>query len=257
MRNRSIWRLTALFFLIQIFFMPVLLSAADDGPIPPACRQAVLVLTDSIPAYKGMLYRFSKSPEGTWQRYGGALPVVIGRNGLGRGAGLHDISDLNSLPDKQEGDGRSPAGIFRLGVVFGYDSAEQFPGLKMPYSQITGMTECVDDANSKWYNYVINRDTIGKADWQSSEKMRRQGIYYELGVIVDYNRNPVVKGTGSCIFIHNWAVPDEGMAGCTAMAPENMREVVNWLDAEAKPVLIQLTEPLYHELKSKWHLPAE
>jgi D-alanyl-D-alanine dipeptidase len=118
------------------------------------------------------------------------------------------------------------------------------------------MTECIDDVNSELYNQVVNKDKVEKVDWKSSEKMRSMGIYYELGVIVDNNRNPVEKGKGSCIFLHNWSNPNETMAGCTAMAADKMKEIVYRLDAGKKPVLVQLTKELYIILVDKWSLPV-
>jgi D-alanyl-D-alanine dipeptidase len=85
--------------------------------------------------------------------------------------------------------------------------------------------------------------------------MSRAGIYYEQGVVVEHNTNPAIKGSGSCIFLHNWARPFETTAGCTVMDPANMKFLINWLDHTKTPVLIQLTKPLYAEFKTLWGLP--
>lgn len=250
-----------LFYLpLWVMFIVAGIKAGEENPIPRSCRQMVLVLTDSVRASKGKLFRFKRIGSTEWRIHGETIPVVLGRNGLGRGAGLHNLSELTGLPLKKEGDGRSPAGVFRLSSVFGYAPAEQFINLKMPYIPITEMTECVDDVNSLWYNRLVSRYKIEKesvVDWQSSEKMRFQGSYYEVGVVVEYNRDPVAKGAGSCIFLHNWTSPEETMAGCTAMAPEKMQDIVYWLDAAADPIFIQLTKQLYSELKQRWILPEK
>ena len=65
----------------------------------------------------------------------------------------------------------------------------------MPYIHITEFVECIDDDNSEYYNQIVSRDSIEKvdqADWNSSEKMNDAGIYYDLGVVVDYNADPVI-----------------------------------------------------------------
>jgi len=80
-------------------------------------------------------------------------------------------------------------------------------------------------------------------------------IYYEQGVIVDQNIDPIVKGSGSCIFLHNWSTPDETSAGCTEMEPRNMKEIIYWLDYSSYPILVQLTKQLYDEYKQNWELP--
>ena len=164
---------------------------------------------------------------------------------------MHGEVDQSNFPIKKEGDGRSPAGVFNLSSVFGYKPINEMKKLKMPYIHISDMTECIDDPNSKYYNEIVSRDEIqteDSVDWRSSEKMREAGIYYELGVVVEQNSDPIVKGDGSCIFLHNWKEPNETMSGCTAMSPTNMVEIVNWLDADKNPIIVQLTKQWYDKL---------
>ena len=80
--------------------------------------------------------------------------------------------------------------------------------------------------------------------------------YYEQGIIVDHNVNPIVKGRGSCIFIHNWKTENDVTAGCTAMIPKDLTNLIHWLSIEKKPVLAQLTLQQYDELKAMWALPS-
>ena len=140
---------------------------------------------------------------------------------------MNDINNTFNYPVKQEGDGRSPAGVFHLNSVFGYKPADQMKKLKMPYLHLTQMTECIDDPNSRYYNQIIFRNKIAETDqvdWKSSEKMREMGHCFELGVVVEYNHDPIQHGAGSCIFLHNWLNQHNTTAGCTAMAPEEMRK---------------------------------
>jgi L,D-peptidoglycan transpeptidase YkuD (ErfK/YbiS/YcfS/YnhG family) len=237
-------------------------STRSDGisPIPPSSRQMILVVTDSVRATKGILSCFEKNTAGQWTLSGKTVPVVIGRNGLGGGIGLHDSSDLSGLPRKEEGDGRSPAGVFSLGSAFGLRSAEQMAGLKTPYIHVTEMTECVDDVKSVHYNRIVSRDSVEKSamrDWMSSERMSSYVICYDLGVVVDHNQNPIRRGSGSCIFLHIWSDSDRPTAGCTAMAASDMERIMEWLDAAKHPVLVQLTESLYRDLHKPWNLPGK
>lgn len=231
----------------------------NQRSVPSNSFQMVLVLTDSFKATKGMLFCFERnSTNAPWILIDDKVPVVLGRNGLAWGSGLHDIPKNSNFPVKIEGDGKSPAGIFRLGSVFGYKPAEHMTDLKMPYIHITDMIECIDDTNSQFYNQIVSKksiDELEKVDWQSSEKMSSSGIYYELGVVVEHNCNPIQKGSGSCIFLHNWASPNETMAGCTAMAPVKKEEIAYWLDETKNPVLVQLTKELYADLIKLWELP--
>ena len=85
--------------------------------------------------------------------------------------------------------------------------------------------------------------------------MWKSDPWYRFGVFVDNNCSPVNSGKGSCIFLHNWDGPDDSTVGCTAMAPEYMKEIVLWLDSEKYPLLIQLPVKLYDKYKDGWELP--
>lgn len=226
------------------------------SPIPNTSDQMLLVIAEENTATKGILRLFQRdSQTQEWQPASEKIPVVLGRNGLSWGRGLHTITDSLNLPANKEGDGRSPAGVFTLGTAFGYAPTDSMFHLKILYLHITEAIECVDDLNSAFYNHLVSRSELKACDWQSSEKMSEMGVYYELGVFINQNANPVINGDGSCIFLHNWSTPDETMAGCTAMAPENMEIVVNWLDDSKNPLLVQLTRRAFDALKKSWHLP--
>jgi len=248
--------------ILILLLVSIQLYAGDDtSPIPSSSNQIILVITDSAAATKGVLYYFDReNNEDGWKMNAEQIPVVLGRSGLGWGIGLHNSTKNIDLPDKKEGDGRSPAGVYTLSHVFGYTPVEKMTDLKMPYVHITDVMECIDDINSKYYNQIVSREAVEESDivdWQSSEKMHNAAIYYELGVVVDHNSNDIENGAGSCIFLHNWADADETMAGCTAMAPDKMKEIVYWLDDDKNPVLVQLTKQLYRELMKEWDLPKQ
>lgn len=227
--------------------------------IPPAGKQMIVVLTDSVTATQGQLYRFEKSArEAVWKQTEVKIPVCVGSKGLGWGLGLHEEKSIPGFPVKKEGDGKSPAGKFGLTCVFGFAPPEQQLNLKMPYLHVTDMLECIDDVNSVHYNQILDRaelEKTQKADWHSSEKMRSVGYMYEIGVVVEHNTPQIQNGGGSCIFMHVWSRPGSTTAGCTAMDVENMRKIAFWLDKSKDPVLVQLTRELYFQLKSRWNLP--
>jgi len=156
-------------------------------------------------------------------------------------------------PIKQEGDGKSPAGIFRLSTAFGY-AAQGLPGWKMPYLSLTPSVECVDDAHSKFYNHVLDRAAVAP-DWNSSEVMLRSDGLYRWGVMVDHNAEPVTAGGGSCIFLHIWLGTGEGTSGCTAMAQAQLELLLARLDPARQPLLVQLPRPQYKKLRRHWKLP--
>lgn len=244
------------------FLLLVLLSTSlcytqttIDSPIPNNCKQMVLVITNPSTSTKGELVYFERAnDESPWQNISNTIPVVLGRNGLAWGKGLNSI-DSSKLPMKTEGDGRSPAGVFKLGAAFGYASADEMEGLNISYIPITEMVECIDDVKSSYYNMIVTRDEIDEVDWQSSEKMFFAEIWYKQGIVVEQNMTPIVNGAGSCIFLHNWSQPNETSAGCTEMEPSKLKEIIYWLDASANPVLVQLTRQLFEEYQELWELP--
>lgn len=207
---------------------------------------------------QGTLQRYERAnPHKKWQPAGGPISVVVGKNGLGWGAGtiLTESSAFRAASDpvKKEGDGKAPAGIFALGTVFGY-APQPLAGLKMPYLNLTPSIECVDDTSSKSYNRIVDRATV-LPDWNSSEHMLRSDELYRWGIFVDHNANPAQPGGGSCIFLHIWRGPDKGTVGCTAMPQEQLESVLTWLDPARKPLLVQLPAAQYKHLKKRLKLP--
>lgn len=236
-------------------FSSLFANAQKHSPIPESCRQLILTITTSAETNTGIMYYYKRTDsESGWEQTLEESPVAIGRNGLAWGRGLHTEKAAKKFPIKKEGDGKSPAGVFTLSSVFGYKSEVEWGGFKMPYLRLNKMIECIDDATSKNYNSIVSNDSL-EIDWSSSEKMASMGVFYELGVTVDHNKNPMKNGAGSCIFLHNWKTPFGTTAGCTAMDPENMKKTAFWLDAEKAPIFIQLTEKQYNKFKQKWELP--
>lgn len=234
--------------------LPMALPAQQTPPTPLTHAQQLIVVTtrgwNEVP---GTLQRYARrDTRASWQSVGTAVPIVVGRNGLGWGRGVH-APIKGDGPVKREGDGRSPAGIFTLASAFGYAPADSAQWLKLPYQRATSTYECVDDTSSRYYNQTLERATVAP-DWHSSEIMRRVDNAYRWGVIVAHNM-PARAAGGSCIFLHIWSGPTKGTAGCTAMAEPQLLAVMQWLDPARHPLLVQLTDAEYAHLRSQWALP--
>src|SRR5687767_6689881 len=237
----------------SILFLVILLSgviisaqvkkpAQTKTPIPYAkSLQAVVVTTENWEATKGAAQLFTrKTVKSKWSPVGESFPVVVGKNGMAWGAGLHELpSDTRRLLMKVEGDGKSPAGIFSLTSAFGSSEKPKF--VRLPYTRLEKFTECVDDAKSGHYNTIVDRMKVGNFDWKSSEKMLEIGEQYDLGVFVAHNFERQAGG-GSCIFLHIWKDAESPTVGCTAMTRQNIERVLAFLDVKKNPVLIQLPE---------------
>lgn len=243
---------------VLIIVSSVLVSAQVKKPEPPPVKtpfaeslQALVVTTKDWNATSGTARLFERtSQKSKWTAVGEQFPIVVGRSGL---AWAQDSAPEKAAQFKKEGDGKSPAGMFPL--TFAFAPAVKPEQLTFPYTQIEQYTECVDDTNSTHYNKVVGRMQVGNYDWKSSEKMFEIRPEYDLGVFVAYNSYPVVKGNGSCIFLHVWKLPTSTTAGCTAMERPSLERIVSWLDAKKNPYLIQLTESEYKSLQKAWNLP--
>ena len=207
--------------------------------LPSGHEQLMLVTTVNDTTHRGTLQRYERGTTPAWQTVGAEIPVVLGRNGLGWGRGLHASFPLDHPPTKREGDGKSPLGIFTLGTAFG--TAERID-TRLSYRQLTGSTECIDEATHPRYNQLVF-DTLPRRDWNSSERMLAVGARYELGIFVNHN-TPATAGDGSCIFLHVWGGPDVPTSGCTALSRSDLLDLLAWLDPARQPVLVQTTEAL-------------
>jgi len=233
-------------------------TAQVKKPQPPPVKipfaeslQAVVVTTKDWTATQGTARLYErKSVKSSWKSVGDESPIVVGRSGLAWG---RDSAPESASEFKKEGDGRSPAGLFPLTYAFGMIEKPQT--LKLPYRKIDEHTECVDDVNSFHYNKIVGRLQVGIFDWKSSEKMIQIKPEYDLGVFVAYNSYPVVKGNGSCIFLHVWKDANTATSGCTAMERGNLEKITAWLDPKKNPYLIQMPKAEYAKYQKSWKLP--
>ncbi len=250
-------RLIASLFATIIAAVSLSAQVKTPEPVPvkvPFDRslQAVVVTTKDWMAIGGRARLFErKDSRSKWKATGDDFEVVVGRNGLAWGDEAENKSA--GLKSKNEGDGNAPAGRFPVTSSFGSGSKPN--AVTMPYTKLDEFTECVDDTNSMFYNRIVNRMQVGNFDWKSSEKMLAVGDEYGLGLFVGYNSFPVVKGRGSCIFLHVWKDAETGTSGCTAMERRNMERIVAWLDPKKNPYLVQLPKDVYDNYRKSWNLP--
>ncbi|GIT97759.1 L,D-transpeptidase [Sulfurovum sp. TSL1] len=200
-------------------------------------KQLLVVTTKNWSASTGTLQRYELH-DTSWQKVGNKIDIKLGRNGLGWGIGLHEVpKDAQII--KKEGDGKAPAGIFKLKQAFGYAPFDT----EYPYEVYKKTDHCVDDVNSKYYNKIVDSTKVN-VDYKSKEHMKFPKDYYKYGIVVDHNHideKGAVKGAGSCIFIH---IKDVPTAGCTVMKESEIQEIIKWLDADKNPLLLQGTEEL-------------
>ena len=188
----------------------------DVAILPSGVRQLIIVtpknnLTAELNAYqkygtKWVMVSFSP------------IPTVVGKNGIVNPRG------------KFEGDKKTPAGLYPLGMAFG-----SLPlSLRYDYQQTTAEDKFIDDPKSSDYNHWVRGETRAVS---YEEMLRKDGIY-NIGIVINYNMNPVVPGKGSAIFMHIWYGPQIPTTGCVAMDEKNLRKLVMWLNKKDKPYIL-------------------
>jgi len=206
--------------------------------VPADSRQLLLVVAAHVGSPAGELRRYARrTREQPWEQVGQVVPVELGRSGLGLGRGLLPALPWRG-PVKREGDGRSPAGVFRLGPAFG--KGRPPAGGSWPWERV-GPRDCwVDDPASPAYNQRARwPPPPARPPWSSAEVLARQDGLYEPALVVCHNDAPVVPGAGSAIFLHVSAGPTTPTDGCTALPRRDLLTLLGWLDPRASPVLVQ------------------
>ncbi len=190
--------------------------------LPPETTQAIVVVA-ACNAPIASVFAVQRGNQG-WTQVLGYYKAAIGRNGLAEPG------------RKREGDGKTPMGIFPLESAFGY---AQTIKTKLTYRRITKEDIWVDDPHSVDYNTWTRR---GETEARSFEEMRRKDGLYRCGIIVGYNRDPVVAGRGSAIFFHVSRRMDIPTSGCIAMAGPDLARILAWCDPSLKPVAIMTSK---------------
>jgi zinc D-Ala-D-Ala dipeptidase len=229
----------------------LLLTAAapspDTSPISDS-QQLILVIAPDWNAKAATMTRYELRGS-SWEAVAAPAQVILGRSGMAWARAVN--RDIGSGPVKREGDGKSPAGVFRLGTAFGFSASPSW--VRLPWLQLRDTTECVDDAASSHYNAIVDRDSVRPVDWSSSERMRAIDVY-RFGVVVLHNEPPQPHG-GSCIFLHLVDPKGNPTSGCTSMSAEAMEALLRWVDPSRRPLLVQLPRSEYDRLRGLWHLP--
>jgi L,D-peptidoglycan transpeptidase YkuD (ErfK/YbiS/YcfS/YnhG family) len=190
-----------------------------------ASEQLLVVLSEELNATTASLQRYDKHER--WTKIGEKIPVTLGRSGLGY--------EAFKQPLKNEGDGRSPAGLFPITAVFGYDNNTT---LKLPYWHADENLYCIDDINDTRYNKLL-RIFDKNALPASYEIMRRADGVYRYGAVIGYN-DSAQRGRGSCIFLHLNKPDNAPTSGCTAMDETPLKIVLEWMDGVKRPQILQV-----------------
>lgn len=130
---------------------------------------------------------------------GRRLRCAIGRSGIS--------------PDKREGDGATPAGIFPFRrALFRADRLAPPPTV-LPCRAIAADDGWCDDPAHPDYNRPVMLPFAA-----SHERLMREDGLYDVVVVLGHNDAPVVPGCGSAVFLHVAAPGFAPTEGCVALA---------------------------------------
>jgi L,D-peptidoglycan transpeptidase YkuD (ErfK/YbiS/YcfS/YnhG family) len=115
--------------------------------------------------------------------------------------------------DKQEGDGATPVGRWRMrALLFRPDRIARTPLTGLPLRGLRPEDGWCDDAADPLYNKPVKLPFRARA-----ERLWREDGIYDLLVVLGYNDDPPEPGKGSAIFLHV-ARPDfSPTEGCVAI----------------------------------------
>jgi L,D-peptidoglycan transpeptidase YkuD (ErfK/YbiS/YcfS/YnhG family) len=230
----------------------LLIAAAVASPIPETATQLLVGWSEGWDSSTATLQRYTRSAD-DWQPEGPTVPARLGREGLAWGSGLHEAQEGQQ---KQEGDWRSPAGVFAIGTALG--DAVLSPAPDWPMSVVTERTLWVEDPGSPLYNQLhVVSDSRPLTAWETSQRMRMGDAAHRLKLVIQHNTDPPLSGAGSAIFFHIWRRDGTApTAGCTAMPETELEELIRWLRPEAAPVLVLLPTDEHARLQTAWALPT-
>ena len=229
-------------------------SASGADVLGRQSNQLVIVITADWSATQGSLYRYERERE-VWVQRDAAIPVSVGSKGSAWGLGIHSAQ---AGPQKTEGDGRSPAGLFTIGTAFGYSASERS---RLRYQAMTQFDYCIDVNHSPLYNRIVDERVMGRSAIEGSTEPMRRDVHvngdqrYKLGFVIEHN--PMAAPMkGSCIFAHVWGAKGQPTAGCTAMEERSMRDLLEWLDSTKQPLFVLLPQAEYSRVAASWGLPV-
>lgn len=146
--------------------------------------------------------------------------AYIGKNGL--------------TNKKEEGDQKTPIGEFELGKILNmHKNGKNKNNIK--YTKITDSMYWVDDANSKYYNQLVNIKEVER-DWETAEHLIEYKIQYEYLIEIKTNPNNIPK-RGSAIFLH--CTNNTPTAGCISTNSKVVKQIIQNISKETKIIIYE------------------
>jgi L,D-peptidoglycan transpeptidase YkuD (ErfK/YbiS/YcfS/YnhG family) len=157
------------------------------------------------------------TPDGWAHWQGRAVRAALGRSGVIAAA------------DKREGDGATPAGLWKLRRLLYRADRHSVPQTGLSLQPIQPQDGWCDAPDDPQYNQPVHHPYAA-----SAEHLWREDGAYDLIVPLGYNDAPAVSGRGSAIFLH-CAQPDfRATEGCVALASADLLKLLAEVDATSQ-----------------------
>jgi L,D-peptidoglycan transpeptidase YkuD (ErfK/YbiS/YcfS/YnhG family) len=207
-------------------------TAAADCPATLAnelastgtATQLVTVVAPQRTSTQGSLQLWGKSGS-CWYPAAAAWTAWLGQRGVSE--------------HRREGDRTTPAGAFGfLPTMYGVAAN---PGVRYRYHRVVCGDWWVEDARSPWYNRFKHVPCGSRPSFRvTSEDMSRSPTAYRHLAVIAYNRNPIVPGRGSGIFVH--ASTRRPTLGCVSLPLPQLLVTLRWLRPQSRPLIVIGTE---------------
>jgi len=242
---------------MKTFILLFLTITWVNAQVPRNCTQVIVGKSTGWNSSHVTLTVYEKEGR-TWKPIGKSWKGRLGRNGLAWGYGIHrQVNDKHLV--KKEGDGRAPAGIFKIGGAYG-SAAQIARNPKLSYRRVTTRDLWIEDRTSPHYNKHLVLDHTPKTTWEKKGQMRQNDHAHSLKLYIGHNDailgGRAVPGLGSAIFFHIWrGGGSKPTAGCTTMHEAMLKQLIARIDPAKNPVYVLLPEAEYQGLKKAWKLP--
>jgi L,D-peptidoglycan transpeptidase YkuD (ErfK/YbiS/YcfS/YnhG family) len=179
-----------------------------------SARQVVLVSASSASSTYARVSWWLRTSDGKWHMYRGEVTARVGVHGM--------------TTAKREGDGRTPIGVFPVGIGFSWYGN---PGTRLPWRTSDSNSRWVDDSGSPYYNRWMQAPAAGR--WDSAERLRITPYLYALQIGYNLQHTP---GKGSAIFMH--ITTGRATAGCVGVDKTTVVAALRWLNPTLHPVFV-------------------
>jgi len=202
--------------------------------LPQAASANQLFVVAGVGKTTAYVSMHQKDEEGNWLQIM-STPGYIGKKGLGK---------------TKEGDGKTPAGVFKFNKAFGI---EDDPGCSIKYQKVTEDDYWSGDVREGYeYNKMVSIKDYADLDTENSEHIMDYNVHYRYVLNINYNEDGVA-GKGSAIFLHCLGPEKPYTGGCVAIPENQMITVMTNVDPECVVVIDEMSK-LCPEMWEAWGL---